>query len=892
MRRQRSAALLAALSIIIVSTFSGALSASAAQLPAPTITTVTTPTMAATQLLGGDVYAVSATWDTVVEVYSTLDPYTPACTDTVAWAQLPGGWGCNVTLVDGYNSFYAISYEDDGEPDEFSSPSNTVVVARGGTQPPTIDSPISGDTTDDSTPVFSGTGPVLGSIVVNGGPSSPACSATVDDAGAWSCEATTPIPPDLYGNFQAAATWQDGSAGGFSAFVALTVAPPEPTMSYSLGRAGVTATAAGEPTSGVSVELYSVNDNGEGYDYTIVSGCPTLIDTLPVGHERAYGGASVSCAFTGLAPGIWNVYTNQVVDGIYSENRNDFFRVPTTPTLAARVNADRSVTFSGAGQAGALIHVQTPGGYEACQTTVAATTWSCTASPSAGRHSYLAFAEDQGFAAVTGGEPADLSMQGLSAASTTVSVSVPAAPAPAAVPSPTPRPWSVSLGGSTEYRPGDTVTVEGTDAPAGATIDVELHSTPVLLGTTTADEAGAFALTATIPLDTQPGEHHIVVIATPADGSAPVELDQPVTVVVDPTVVDESTEATAAAPRPVSQRQQPGGMSALSGGFVSPAEILSNPLALVTAGSLGLALVLLVLVPAEFFGEAFANHYGSVSGFFARRRGLKRVVEGLGEWIEQNRFWAGAALVFVTSIVFCFVDPGFGVDLTSLRLLLSCAVSILLVNFLSAGVTERIAEKLWKVPTRLEVMPWGLAIAIVGVVVSRILDFSPGFLIGSIIGVGVIGEVSKRLGARVILLWAGVVWAVAMLSWILAPLVPTPASTDPLAFITGLVSDSLVATSAAGLTALLVALLPIALFDGGELFAFSKLRWALAFGVSVASFSIVVLPSASNWLGLGDGLLTWLLLTLGFIAVAIVTYLLALRRHSRARVLPTSEQQP
>ena len=28
--------------------------------------------------------------------------------------------------------------------------------------------------------------------------------------------AITPIPPDLYGNFQAAATLQDGSAGGFS----------------------------------------------------------------------------------------------------------------------------------------------------------------------------------------------------------------------------------------------------------------------------------------------------------------------------------------------------------------------------------------------------------------------------------------------------------------------------------------------------------------------------------------------------------------------------------------------------------------------------------------------------------------------------------------------------
>ena len=62
----------------------------------------------------------------------------------------------------------------------------------------------------------------------------------------------------------------------------------------------------------------------------------------------------------------------------------------------------------------------------------------------------------------------------------------------------------------------------------------------------------------------------------------------------------------------------------------------------------------------------------------------------------------------------------------------------------------------------------------------------------------------------------------------------------------------------------------------------------------MASFSLVVLPSASNWLGLGDGLLRWLLLTLGFIAVAIVTYLIAVRRNrtGRSRLLKSKSQTP
>jgi len=894
------AAIVAAVAIIGVTVFGGALSAAAAPPAAPTIDTYPPTSMAASEIISGTVTATGGGIDMVVMVYnSQIDPANPVCTDTIPSINLPGGWGCDTPLVDGNNTIWVVSYEDDGVPDEFSPPSNSIVIARGGTQAPVITSPFSGDTTDDSTPTFSGTGPVLGSIVVNGGPFSPACSANVSDVGTWSCEATTAMPPDLYGNFQAAATRQDGSAGGFSEFVALTVAPAKPTVSYGLGYASVSVNAVGQSGSGVSVELYSVTEGGEGegegggYSYDLVDGCPAPLE----GSERVYAASPISCSFSGLAPGVWNVYTNQVVEGIYSENRNDYFRVPATPSLGAKVNSDRSVTFSGTGQAGGLVSVQTSSGNPACQAAVVDFGWTCTATPAAGKRAYVAYAQDQGFAAATGEEAVDSSLQGISALSASVTVTVPAAPAPTPTPTPTPavRPLSINFGDITEFRPGDSLTVDGTDAPANATIDVELHSTPILLGTTTADEFGTFSLTTTIPQDAEAGAHHIVVIATPTDGSAPFELEHAVTVIVDPVAEGEqeteSVDGAGATPSNGSSRQQPGAPSALSAGFVSPAEILSNPLAVVTAGSLGLALVLLVLVPAEFFGEALANHYGSMAGFFARRRGLKRVVDGVGEWIETHRFLAGAALVFVTSVVFCFIDPSFGFDLTSLRLLLSCAASILLVNFLSSGITERIAEKAWQVPTRLEVMPWGLAIAIVGVIASRILNFSPGFLIGSIIGVSVIGAVSKKLESRVILLWSGVVWAIAMVAWVLAPLVPALPATDPAAFFTGLLGDSLTATAAAGLTALLVALLPIALFDGGVLFKNSKRRWAIAFGIAVASFSLVVLPSASNWLGLGDGLLTWLLLTLGFIAVAIITYLIAVRKNvlGSSRLLKKTE---
>lgn len=60
--------------------------------------------------------------------------------------------------------------------------------------------------------------------------------------------------------------------------------------------------------------------------------------------------------------------------------------------------------------------------------------------------------------------------------------------------------------------PGGVISVVGAGLPTQAEVTVELHSTPVVLATTTADDAGGFALLATIPSNIEPGEHSVVVL--------------------------------------------------------------------------------------------------------------------------------------------------------------------------------------------------------------------------------------------------------------------------------------------------------------------------------------------------------------------------------------------
>jgi hypothetical protein len=69
-------------------------------------------------------------------------------------------------------------------------------------------------------------------------------------------------------------------------------------------------------------------------------------------------------------------------------------------------------------------------------------------------------------------------------------------------------------GSASQASPGGTLTLNGTGFKPNDTLTITLHSDPVTLGTVTADPSGAFSTVVTIPADTAPGAHTIVVSGT------------------------------------------------------------------------------------------------------------------------------------------------------------------------------------------------------------------------------------------------------------------------------------------------------------------------------------------------------------------------------------------
>jgi hypothetical protein len=87
--------------------------------------------------------------------------------------------------------------------------------------------------------------------------------------------------------------------------------------------------------------------------------------------------------------------------------------------------------------------------------------------------------------------------------------------------------------------PGGTVHFAGGGFASNSTVTIELHSTPVVLGTTTADAVGNFSIDVAIPADTSLGAHELwavgvdpagnpltdvlaITVGTPTDGTLPV----------------------------------------------------------------------------------------------------------------------------------------------------------------------------------------------------------------------------------------------------------------------------------------------------------------------------------------------------------------------------------
>lgn len=676
------------------------------------------------------------------------------------------------------------------------------------------------------------------------------------------------------------------SSCGTTSFV-----PSLPSGSAQFQPGGVTISAA--PTgdsSGTAIQLFSWTGS-HFTEFRADAWCPQQD-----GETEAFTATNPNaCSFGSLGAGDYEI-------SAYQEG-SDFgylrsFTVPATPTITKTTLAGgNTVTLTGTGVAGDLITVVVDGTGIGCDAIPVsdAGTWTCTTAQLAvGSHSFSAYLTDTG-----SGDPsiplstqlttADHLTGGLSALSNpAATLSVPSAGGGSSTPPSlrgfsltTLATWSFTVTGEdlNNVHPGDHFTVSGSGLPPGAVVSGELHSKVVLLGSVTVGADGTFTLPIVVPMDFAPGSHELIMTLTPA-GLSPIVARSPLTVVAG---TSSSTDSGSASEGSTSGSTSGGRLNGLPGqsdaspnilthGLNSIADVLAHPAKIPAAIEIGLVLLIFAILPGHLLNATLAEQYERFRKRVpSRRRRVPAWWARLHAAMRRAPFVAGVALTTITALLFGFADPRFGFTLASLRLFLGLAIALAVVTYLTNVVVGRIMRGRWKVDVEVSLRPLGLILTVAGVVVSRVLDFTPGFLVGLVLGLVISEKQLAKHAWRAVLLRASILLGLALLAWLGFSLFDSQHEGGT--FASELAVETLVAITTEAVVGLLVELLPLRLLEGERLYQRSKVLWGALYLVAVFIFVVAVVPWEGNWAELGTSLWAWLGIVVGFGIIATGTYI-------------------
>jgi hypothetical protein len=289
--------------------------------------------------------------------------------------------------------------------------------------------------------------------------------------------------------------------------------------------------------------------------------------------------------------------------------------------------------------------------------------------------------------------------------------------------------------------------------------------------------------------------------------------------------------------------------------------VLTGPQVAVVAGS-AVMLMLVVGYPGSLLGSVISARYDDVAARM-RRRGPPRKRRTPPRWLV----WPGFALA---AVIGGFVDPAFGFNPMSLRLLLSGLLGFLVFNLAVWTLVKAVMRRVQPDGKPYIKFRWGsLVIVLIAVVVARLLEFQPGVIFGLVSGLAFGLTLAASRDALVILLGSGFGLVAAALGWVGYSLLAPAAPGNPLlVFLTEFFSG----VTIEGISSLPLALLPLAALDGAALLKWKKWVWGIAYAVGLAAFMLVLLNVPGSFGEVKGDFARWIAIFLAFAVVAIAVW--------------------
>jgi hypothetical protein len=196
-----------------------------------------------------------------------------------------------------------------------------------------------------------------------------------------------------------------------------------------------------------------------------------------------------------------------------------------------------------------------------------------------------------------------------------------------------------------------------------------------------------------------------------------------------------------------------------------------------------------------------------------------------------------AVVLGLTGLVYAFLSRDFALDTKGAVLFAAIVLGIGFVTYLSEGGGALVANRRLKAPASVRLYIAAVAIAIVCVVVSRLMDFQPGILYGFVASNLILSSVvlSRRQSAQVVLVPTLALLTASLLAWLVL-LVLRPAAETGGAWWLSLIEVVVVTIFVAGLEGVFYAMIPLTFMDGATVLEWSKVGWGLIFGTATFLF--------------------------------------------------------
>ncbi|WP_409048135.1 hypothetical protein AB2L57_04070 [Microbacterium sp. HA-8] len=361
-----------------------------------------------------------------------------------------------------------------------------------------------------------------------------------------------------------------------------------------------------------------------------------------------------------------------------------------------------------------------------------------------------------------------------------------------------------------------------------------------------------------------------VVIEAEADGA-------------DETVTDETASdavgADASVPAAASTRldDSAAAPSTLSG-LRTPGEVDLSPVILGCTLALTLVFAAILAFPGKLMETAISENYDRVSRLWAPLAGVARRIGAplaRAGRAASGRLPRSAPLaigVIAAAIIAGFVDPSFGWNAGSVRMVASNLVSFGVEAILGAALVAALARRWAIAPTaRIGLVAGSIGILLVSVLLSRLTGFVPGVVFGLIIAATLPSALSRRDGLRLAVAEVAYIVGAGMAAWFLYGILADPLTTSG-GILDRFAIESLAAITVLGLSALPIVLLPIRGMAGEAIFAAGRGMWMIVYAIGASLFMLVLLPFPGSWEQTSAPFWVWIVLFAIYAGVSVTVW--------------------